>query len=74
MGFADVAKRVQTAVVPLEGPPLSLHLSPGGETAYSGVQSLDKVFVVSVKERKIVRVIDTVKGSGPDAVVPVPIR
>ena len=74
IGFADVAKRVQTAVVGLEGPPLSLRLAPGGETAYTGVQSLDKVVVVSVKERKIVRVIEVPKGSGPDAVVPVPIR
>ncbi len=71
VGFADVAKRVQTAVVALEGPPLSLRLSESGDTAYSGVQSLDKIFVVSVKDRKVARVIGVPKDSGPDAVVPV---
>jgi YVTN family beta-propeller protein len=74
LGFADLAKRVQTHVVALPGPPLSLHLDPSGETAYTGVQSLDKVVAVSVKDAKIVRIIDTPKGSGPDAVVPMPIR
>lgn len=74
IGFADPVRRVQTAVVQLEGPPLSLRLSADGETAYAGVQSLDRIFVISVKQRKIMRIIDAVKGSGPDAVVPVPIR
>ncbi len=74
VGFADVTRRAQTAVVALEGPPLSLHLSEDGETAYSGVQSLDKIFVVSVKDRKVVRVIGVAQGSGPDPVVPLPVR
>lgn len=74
IGFADVAARAQTAVVPLPGPPLSLYLTPDGATAYTGVQSLDKVVAVSVQDRKIERVIDVPKGSGPDAVVCLPAR
>lgn len=70
VGFADIASKKQTAIVPLGGRPLSLTLSPDGETAYAGVQDQDKVFAISVPERKIVRVIETPKGSGPDPAIP----
>lgn len=70
VGFADVAAARQAATVDLAGPPLSLQLSSDGRTAYSGVQSLDKIYVVSVPDRKIIRVIEGKKGSGPDAVAP----
>jgi hypothetical protein len=33
------------------------------------VQSLDKICVISIAGRKIVRVLDTPKGAGPDAVI-----
>ncbi len=72
VGFADIASKKQTAVVPLGGRPLSLTLSPDGETAYAGVQDQDKVFAISVRERKIVRVIETPKGAGPDPAIPLP--
>jgi YVTN family beta-propeller protein len=72
VGFADIAGRRQLAVVPLPGPPLSLHLSRDGAMAYAGVQSLDRICVISVKERRIVRTFDTSKGAGPDAVVELP--
>ena len=65
-GFADIATGKQTDVVRLEGPPLSLHLSEDASVAYLGVQSLDKVFVVSVADKKIVNVINVPEGSGPD--------
>ncbi|MCP5116654.1 MAG: hypothetical protein GY953_37985 [bacterium] len=71
VGFANVASRTETARVSLEGPPLSLHLSTDGETAYLGVQSLDKIFAVSVADKQIVKVIDTPKDSGPDPVMEV---
>jgi len=32
-------------------------LSPDGATAYAGVQDQDKVFVISVAERKIIQTI-----------------
>lgn len=72
VGFADVGARKQTAVIPLGGRPLSLTMSPDGRLAYAGVQDQDKVFVISVPERKIVRVFDTPKGAGPDPVLPLP--
>lgn len=72
VGFADVNTRKQTAVIPLGGRPLSLTLSPDGRFAYAGVQDQDKVFVISVPGRKIVQVIETPKGSGPDPALPLP--
>jgi YVTN family beta-propeller protein len=72
VGFADVASRKQTATVPLGGRPLSLTLSADGRTAYAGVQDQDKVFVLSVPERKIVQVIRTPEGAGPDPALPLP--
>jgi YVTN family beta-propeller protein len=66
VGFADIATGKQTGVVALEGPPLSLNLSDDGKLAYLGIQSLDKIVVVSVAEQRIVNVINTPKDSGPD--------
>ncbi len=72
VGFADAETRKQTAMVKLAGRPLSLNLSPDGRLAYAGVQERDEIYVVSVPERKIVRVIRTPKGAGPDPVLPLP--
>jgi len=70
VGFADVAGRKETLVVPLGGRPLSLTMSADGRTAYAGVQDQDRIFVISVPERRIVRVIETPKGAGPDPALP----
>jgi YVTN family beta-propeller protein len=70
VGFADVATRKQTALIPLGGRPLSLTVSKDGRLAYAGVQDQDKVFVVSVPERKIVRTISTPRSAGPDPALP----
>jgi YVTN family beta-propeller protein len=69
VGFADVKSGKQIATVALPGPPLSLNLSPDGTLGYASVQSLDKICVISIAARKIVRVLDTPKGAGPDAVI-----
>jgi YVTN family beta-propeller protein len=69
VAFADIATRKQTTVIPLGGRPLSLTMSHNGKLAYAGVQDQDKVFVVSVPDRKILRVIATPKGAGPDPVL-----
>jgi YVTN family beta-propeller protein len=74
VGFADVAAEKQTAMVALDGPPLSLNLSADGKLAYAGVQSLDKVFVVSLAERKVVQVFSTPREAGPDPALPIPQR
>lgn len=70
VGFADVATRKQIAQVALPGRPLSLTMTSDGKRAFSGVQDMDKVFFISVRDRKIERVIDLPKGSGPDPVIP----
>jgi len=70
VGFADIATRQQTGIIPLGGRPLSLTMSADGKLAYAGVQDQDKVYVISVAERKILRVIQTPKGSGPDPALP----
>jgi len=70
VGFADVASGKQTAIVPLSGRPLSLTMTRNGRRAFAAVQDQDKVFYISVAERKIERVFETPKGSGPDPAIP----
>jgi YVTN family beta-propeller protein len=70
VGFADIAAGRQTATVPLGGHPLSLTMSRDGTRVFSGVQDQDKVFVISVADRKIVSSFQTPKGSGPDPAIP----
>jgi YVTN family beta-propeller protein len=70
VGFADIRARKQTGVIALGGKPLSLTMSKDGRFAYAGVQDQDKVFVISVGERKVVKAIATPKGSGPDPALP----
>jgi len=70
VGFADVAARKQVALIPLGGRPLSLTMSKDGKLAYAGVQDQDKVFVVSIPDRRIVRVLSTPKSAGPDPALP----
>jgi YVTN family beta-propeller protein len=72
VGFADAGSLKETARVPLTGAPLSLTLSADGAMAYSSVQEQDKVFVLSLARREIVKVLDLPKGSGPDPVLPLP--
>ena len=70
MGFADRSSGKETARIPLPGPPLSLALSADGKTAYLGIQDSDKIVVISVHERKIIRIFDTPPGTGPDSIEP----
>ena len=72
VGFADVASRKETTVIPLGGRPLSLTMTADGQYAYAGVQDQDKIFVISVPRRKIIQVILTPKGAGPDPALPLP--
>ena len=69
VGFLDIASGRQTGFVPLGGRPLSLTLSRDGLRAFSGVQDQDKVFEISVPQRKVTRVIATPKGAGPDPAI-----
>jgi YVTN family beta-propeller protein len=70
VGFADVRTRTETSRIKLPGRPLSLSLSKDGRIAYLGVQDSDKIAIVSVPDRKIIRIIHTPVGAGPDTVVP----
>ncbi|MEX2262330.1 MAG: hypothetical protein WD696_10280 [Bryobacteraceae bacterium] len=70
VGFADLATKKELKQIPLGGRPLSLTMSADRQIAYSSVQDQDKIFVISVPEKKILRVIQTPKGSGPDPVIP----
>jgi YVTN family beta-propeller protein len=70
MGFADVATAKETARIALPGPPLSLSLSKDAQTAFLGIQDSDKIVVISVPQRKIIRVFDTPPNSGPDSIEP----
>lgn len=70
VGFADIASGKQTATIALSGRPLSLTLTRDGKRAFSGVQDQDKVIFISVQARKIERVIQLPKNTGPDPVIP----
>ena len=48
----------------------SISLSTDGQLAYSSVQEEDRIYVISIPERKIAGVYDTPKGTGPDPVIP----
>ena len=69
VAFADVATLEETGRVELGGPPLSCTLSRDGDYAFAGVQDSDEIYVISVAERKIVQVIKTPAGHGPDPVM-----
>lgn len=70
VGYADVATGKEIGQVALPGRPLSLTMTRDGKRAFAGVQDQDKVFVLSVADRKIERVIELPKGSGPDPAIP----
>jgi YVTN family beta-propeller protein len=73
IGFADVATARQVATVPIGGRSLSLTMTPGGKQVFAGVQDQDKVIVLSVPDRKVVQVIPTPRGAGPDPAIPLKI-
>jgi YVTN family beta-propeller protein len=70
VGFADIATKREVVQVALGGPPMSLTMSPDGRFAYAGVQDQDKIFVFSVPNRKVIQILKTPKGAGPDPVLP----
>ncbi len=69
VGIADIAAGKQIAVIELGGAPLSLSLSRDGKYAFAGVQDSDQIWIVSLDQRRVVQVIDTPKGAGPDPVL-----
>lgn len=70
VGFADVESGKQIAEVPLSGRPLSLTMTRDGKRAFAGIQDQDKVCFVSVTDRRIERILQLPKGSGPDPSIP----
>jgi len=69
IGIADIAARSEIATVDLDGGPVSLHVSSDGELAFAAAQDIDTVYVVSIKERKLVQKFKTTSGAGPDPVM-----
>jgi YVTN family beta-propeller protein len=70
VGFADIATRKELQEIPVGGRPVSMSLSLDGKLAYCSVQEEDEIDIISVADRKVVRVVHTPKGTGPDPVVP----
>lgn len=66
--FADVSRRRPVAQVPVDGSPVSMTISPDGQYAFAASEEKDRVFVLSVPGRKLVRTFETAKGAGPDAI------
>lgn len=69
VGIADIAARSEIAAVDLDGGPVSLHVSSDGDLAFAAAQDIDTVYVVSIKQRKILREFKTTSGAGPDPVM-----
>jgi YVTN family beta-propeller protein len=69
IGFADAATGKEVYQIPTGGKLVSLTLSRDGRLAYSSAQEQDKISVISIADRKIIRVINTPKGAGPDPVI-----
>lgn len=69
VGIADPHTLKELAQIPLGGAPLSISLSKDDRHAFAGVQDEDQIWIVSVRDRKVVQVIDTPPGTGPDPVV-----
>ena len=70
VGFADIASRKELLEIPVGGRPVSMSLSLDGKLAYCSVQEKDEIFIISVTDRKVIRIVHTPKGTGPDPVVP----
>jgi YVTN family beta-propeller protein len=69
VGFANPKTRTQTDYVLLPGTPVSCTLSPDGSLAFASAEAKDVVYVISVKDKKIVSEIRTAKGAAPDPVL-----
>lgn len=67
--FADTQTRKVIGRVKLQGGPVSLSLSRDGRRAYAAAQQQDKVYVISVADRKILRSFSTAAGAAPDPVI-----
>lgn len=72
VGFANPKTRTQTDYTLLTNSPISLALSRDGATAFASAEEQDEVYLVSVKDQKIIAEIKTSKGAGPDPVLEVP--
>ncbi len=70
VGFADIATRKELLEIPVGGRPVSMSLSLDGKLAYCSVQEQDEIYIISVADRKVVRIVHLPKGTGPDPVVP----
>jgi YVTN family beta-propeller protein len=69
VGIADAATGEVVGRVPLEGAIVSLSLSPDGSRAFASAQELDRVYIISVPDRKLIGTIRTPRGAGPDPVL-----
>ncbi len=74
VGFADIKSSKQIATVELSGRPLSLTMTIDGKRVLAGIQDQDKVCFVSVQNRKIERIINLPKDSGPDPAIPLQMK
>jgi YVTN family beta-propeller protein len=70
MAFADTSARSVIGKVEIGGPPVSIHLSRDGTLAFAATEDDDTVYVVSVRQQKLLRQFVVSKGFAPDPVLP----
>lgn len=69
IGFADPKTRMELKYVLLPYAPMSCTLSADGSVAFASAEREDTIYLVSVKDRKILSEIHVPKGSGPDPIL-----
>lgn len=74
IAFANPKTRTQTDYVLLPNTPVSCTISEDGAFAFASAEEADTIYVVSVRQRKLVGEIKTAKGAGPDPVLMVELK
>lgn len=72
MRFIDRISLKEIAIVSLPGDPYSISVSRDGKFAFTGAEEEDEIYVVSVGDHIIVRIIPMIEGAHPDPVLDIP--
>ncbi|HUS06084.1 MAG TPA: YncE family protein [Bryobacteraceae bacterium] len=69
VGIADPGGRLQLGYALLPNSPVSLNISYDGKLALASAEEQDRVYLISIADKKLLTEIKTARGSGPDPVL-----
>jgi YVTN family beta-propeller protein len=72
VAFADPVTRRETGHVIVPGLPVSCTVSRDGKLAFASTEETDRVYIISIADKKIAAEIKTAKDAGPDPVLEAP--